>query len=100
MDPSNTDPRVLSLIGIKSMSDPNPEFEIAFEAHPDHTIESLARFSRSRPRKYLLFFNDCRTHSFAVIKHAMRPPPDDSTWRRPEPTLNAKEGFEFWRFGH
>lgn len=99
MDPSNTDPHVLSLIGVKSMSDPNPDFEVVFEVHPDHTIESLARFSRSRPRRYLLLLNDCRTHSFAVIKHAMMPPPDNAKLR-PEPALSGKEAFDFWRFGH
>lgn len=99
MDPSNTDPRVLSLIGVKSLSDPNPEFEVVFEAHPDHSIESLASFSRSRPWKYVLFLNDCRTHSFAVIKHAMMPPPEDDTIKQKSPSLRVKDGFELWRFG-
>jgi hypothetical protein len=97
-DFANTNPRVLSLIGVKSLSEPNPEFEVVFQSHPNHTIETLARFSRSRPRRYLLFFNNCRTHSFAVIKHAMMPPPDSEPVGRPKPSIWPRDGFDFWRF--
>ena len=74
-DPNSTPPHLLSLAA-KLSSDPVPSFEVPFDVHPDHTIESLSSFSRSRPRRYWLLFNDCRSHTFAVIKHAMMPPPE------------------------
>jgi hypothetical protein len=97
MDPTNTDPNIVSLIGLKSLSDPKPSFEVIFQAHPEHTVESLARFSRSRPRKYWFLVNDCRTHSFAVIKHALRAPPELSRSHEATNPMRSR-GFDFWRF--
>lgn len=96
MDPTNVDPNIISLVGLSMKSDPVPSFEVSFEAHPEHTVESIARFSRARPRHYWLFFNDCRTHSFAVIKHAMHPP-----WHQPNRVrargLWNSHGRDLWK---
>jgi hypothetical protein len=97
MDPS-CDPHILSLLGLKSLSDPFPSFEVRIQAHPDHTIESLARFSKSRPRRYCFLFNDCRTHSFEVIRHALDPPPEVSTEHVRTQGPQRARGFDFWRF--
>lgn len=100
LDPTNTDPHILNLVGLKSKSDPTPSFEVCFEAHPDHTIETLARYSKSRSRLYWFLFNDCRTHSFAVIKHALNPPPDSivRTQKVRKHALDFREAVDFWRF--
>ena len=92
-DPNNEDIRLASLAA-KLSSDPVPSFQVPFDVHPDHTVESLASFSRSRPRRYWLLFNDCRSHSFAVIKHAMMPPPEIV-----KPPVGKCEGLLFRTFG-
>ena len=96
LDPNNAS---CSLLTVSMKSDSRPSIEIPFEVHPDHTIESIARFSRSRPRGYCLIFNDCRTHSFEVIKHAMMPPPQGHIISRPSYSEQGR-CFDFWRFGN
>jgi hypothetical protein len=73
--PNALGPLINPLIHFKSCCSSEPWISIPFYVHPGHTVSSLVSFSHGRPRPYALFVNDCRNHSFSLIKHAMHPRP-------------------------